>query len=181
MARHQFGQGEYQYFSYPLPPIVQELRAAFYGRLVPVARDWAKKMNLDITYPDQLEAFLAQCRERGQRRPTALILRYGLGDYNRLHQDLYGDVVFPLQLAVCLNEPGRDFTGGEFILTEQRPRVQTRPEVVPLSRGDGIVFANSARPVPSARGYSRVQLRHGVSRIRSGTRHCLGVIFHDSA
>lgn len=181
MGRHNFGQGEYQYFDYPLPPTVQKLRADYYRELAPVANEWAQRLRSNEVYPDQLEAFLAECHRKDQRRPTPLVLKYTTGDYNRLHQDVYGEVAFPLQLAICLSEPERDFSGGEFILAEQRPRVQTRVEVIPLAQGDGVVFANRLRPVPSVRGYSRVTLRHGVSQIRSGIRYCLGVIFHDAA
>ncbi len=180
MARHSFGQGEYQYLDYPLPPLVSTLRDAFYSHLAPVANDWARKLRLQTSYPDELSEFLSLCHGKGQKRPTPLMLKYGTGDYNRLHQDLYGDIAFPLQLAVCLSAE-EDFKGGEFILTEQRPRMQTRAEVISLAQGDGIVFANRYRPVGSARGYARVNVRHGVSRIRSGERYCLGVIFHDAA
>lgn len=181
MARHGFGRGEYKYFRYPLPDDVQVLRAALYPRLVPLANRWNEAMNIDIVYPPRHEAFLARCHAAGQSRPTPLLLRYGTGDYNCLHQDLYGEHVFPLQVAILLSEPGRDFSGGEFVLTEQRPRMQSRPEVVPLSQGDAVVFAVHHRPVQGARGIYRVNLRHGVSRLRTGQRHTLGVIFHDAA
>ncbi|MGI9328782.1 MAG: 2OG-Fe(II) oxygenase [Pseudomonadales bacterium] len=180
MGRHNFGSGEYQYFDYPLPAIVQKLRADFYTELAPVANEWSQRLRTNEVYPSRLDAFLAECHAKEQRRPTPLLLKYTSGDYNRLHQDLYGEVAFPLQLAICLSESERDFSGGEFILAEQRPRVQTRVEVVPLKKGDGVVFANRLRPIPSVRGYSRVTLRHGVSQIRTGTRYCLGVIFHDA-
>jgi hypothetical protein len=181
MARHGFGRGEYQYFRYPLPPAVAELRAALYARLVPIANRWNERIGTDIRYPDEHGAFLDRCHAAGQARPTPLLLRYGAGDFNCLHQDLYGEHVFPLQVAILLSEPGRDFTGGEFVLAEQRPRQQSRAEVVPLSQGEGVVFAVSHRPAAGTRGDHRVTLRHGVSRIRSGRRHTLGIIFHDAA
>lgn len=184
MARHQFGQGEYKYFRYPLPAPLGALRAAFYPHLAPLANRWQKMMGTAVRYPAHHENFLARCHEAGQVRPTPLLLRYEAGDYNCLHQDLYGEHVFPLQVAVLLSEPGRDFSGGEFVLTEQRPRMQSRPEVVPLRQGDAVVFAVSQRPVQSARGAShsyRVNMRHGVSRLRDGRRHTLGIIFHDAA
>jgi hypothetical protein len=181
MARHGFGRGEYRYFAYPLPALVQAIRAAAWPRLAPVADRWNAAMGLDVRYPDDHAAFLRRCHAAGQTRPTPLLLRYGEGDYNCLHQDLYGEHVFPLQLAVLLSEPGRDFAGGEFVLTEQRPRMQSRVSVVPLRQGDAVVFAVSRRPVRGARGGYRVNLRHGVSEVRSGRRHTLGVIFHDAA
>jgi hypothetical protein len=181
MARHGYGQGEYRYFAYPLPDLVQNLRAALYPRLAPVANAWNDALGVPTRYPPSLEAFLQRCHAAGQTRPTPLLLRYGPGDYNRLHQDLYGEHVFPLQAAVLLSAPGRDFTGGEFVLTEQRPRMQSRAEVAPLTQGDGLVFAVRERPVQGARGVSRAQLRHGVSRLRSGSRFTLGVILHDAA
>ena len=181
MARHGFGQGEYRYYAYPLPPLVQALRDTLYPRLVPVANRWAQALGLDNRYPELHADFLARCHAAGQRRPTPLLLRYETGDYNCLHQDLYGEHVFPLQVAVLLSEPGRDFSGGEFVLTEQRPRMQSRPEVVPLRQGDAVIFVVHQRPVQGTRGIYRVQLRHGVSRLRSGRRHTLGVIFHDAA
>jgi hypothetical protein len=180
MARHGFGRGEYKYFRYPLPPHVATLRTAFYPRLAPIANRWVASMGMDVRYPDAHAEFLARCHEAGQTRPTPLVLQYGADDFNALHQDLYGAHVFPLQLAVLLSQPEEDFTGGEFVLVEQRPRMQSRAEVVPLRRGDGVVFAVQNRPVRGTRGTYRVNLRHGVSRLRSGHRHTLGVIFHDA-
>lgn len=180
MQRHGFGQGEYRYFSYPLPGVVAGLREALYPHLAPIANQWNTAMGIDVRYPAQHTDFIARCHAAGQVRPTPLLLQYGAGDYNCLHQDLYGEHVFPLQVAVLLSEPGRDFTGGEFVLTEQRPRIQSRAEVVPLQRGDAVVFAVHHRPVQGTRGPYRVQMRHGVSRLRSGQRHTLGVIFHDA-
>jgi uncharacterized protein len=180
MGRHGFGRGEYKYFAYPLPEIVAELRRTLYPCLVPVANGWNARMGIDIKYPTDHAAFLARCRAAGQDRPTPLLLQYGPGDYNCLHQDLYGQHVFPLQVALLLSQPGVDFTGGEFVMTEQRPRMQSRPDVVPLGQGDAVVFAVHHRPVQGTRGVYRVNLRHGVSRVRSGHRHTLGVIFHDS-
>lgn len=181
MARHGFGRGEYRYFRYPLPEAVQALRASLYPSLVPVANRWNRAMGIDVQYPDAHAQFVERCRGAGQARPTPLLLRYGEGDYNCLHQDLYGEHVFPLQVAVLLSQPGRDFDGGEFVLTEQRPRMQSRAEVVPLQQGDAVVFAVHQRPVQGVRGAHRVKLRHGVSRLRRGQRHALGVIFHDAA
>lgn len=181
MARHGFGQGEYKYFSYPLPPPVQALRAAVYPKVAAIANRWAQALKSENRFPETLETMLARCHDAGQERPTPLLLRYGPEDYNCLHQDLYGEHVFPIQLAVLLNEPGEDFEGGEFVLTEQRPRMQSRAEVVPLRQGDGVLFAVSHRPKQGTKGVYRVNMRHGVSRVRSGRRHTLGVIFHDAA
>jgi hypothetical protein len=180
MARHGFGRGEYKYFAYPLPGLVAALRAALYPRLVPVANAWQAALCSDVRFPAEHTQFIRRCHAAGQVRPTPLLLEYGAGDYNCLHQDLYGEHVFPLQVAVLLSEPGRDFTGGEFVMTEQRPRVQSRAEVVALQQGDAVVFAVHHRPVQGTRGVYRVNLRHGVSRVRSGRRHTLGVIFHDA-
>jgi uncharacterized protein len=179
MSKHGFGRGEYKYFSYPLPEVVSELRTMIYPRLVPVANRWNESMNINVSYPDVHGDFVLRCHEAGQRRPTPLLLQYGEGDYNALHQDVYGEHVFPLQVAILLSEPNIDFTGGEFVLTEQRPRMQSRVEVVPLRRGDAVVFAVNNRPVRGTRSTYRVHLRHGVSTVRSGNRHTLGVIFHD--
>ena len=181
MARHGFGRGEYRYFSYPLPDLVGRLRADLYPRLAPIANSWNERLGSASRFPDDHADFLERCHAAGQSRPTPLLLRYRPGDYNALHQDLYGEHVFPLKIAVLLSEPGRDFAGGEFVLTEQRPRMQTRAAVVPLSKGDGVVFAVSARPVRGSRGDYRVALRHGVSKVRGGFRHTLGIIFHDAA
>ena len=180
MGRHGFGRGEYKYFAYPLPDLIGELRPALYAHLQGTANRWNEVMGIDIRYPAEHAAFLKRCHEAGQARPTPLLLQYEAGDYNCLHQDLYGEHVFPLQVAILLSEPGRDFTGGEFVLTEQRPRMQSRAEVVPLMQGDAVAFAVHHRPVQGTRGTYRVNLRHGVSRIRSGQRHTLGVIFHDA-
>lgn len=181
MARHGFGRGEYRYFAYPLPSLVAALRGGFYPYLAPLANRWHERMGMAVRFPAEHAEFLARCHDAGQRRPTPLLLQYGAGDYNCLHQDLYGEHVFPLQAAVLLSAPGDNFSGGEFVLTEQRPRMQSRAAVVPLSKGDAVVFAVNARPVRGSRGDYRVTMRHGVSEIRSGRRHTLGVIFHDAA
>ena len=180
MARYGFGRGEYRYFSYPLPPLIEALRTALYPRLVPIANCWHERMGLAPRFPKSHADFLIRCHDAGQVRPTPLLLRYGVDDYNCLHQDLYGEHIFPIQLAVLLNQPGEDFTGGEFVLTEQRPRMQSRAEVVSISKCDGVIFAVNDRPHKGVRGDYRVKMRHGVSRIRSGKRHVLGVIFHDA-
>jgi uncharacterized protein len=180
MARHGFGRGEYRYFDYPLPDLVGALRTSIYPYLVPLANRWNETMRIETRYPAQHAAFIQRCHDAGQLRPTPLMLQYAQGDYNGLHQDLYGEHVFPLQLAILLSEPGRDFTGGEFAMTEQRPRMQSRVEVVPLGQGDAVIFAVHHRPVQGSRGSYRVNLRHGVSRLHSGKRHALGVIFHDA-
>jgi uncharacterized protein len=181
MARHGFGRGEYKYFGYPLPGLVESFRSALYPRLVPIANRWYDAMGIDVRFPDRHADFIDRCHAAGQQRPTPLLLQYGADDYNCLHQDLYGEHVFPLQLTVLLSEPGRDFEGGEFVMTEQRPRMQSRPQVVSLRQGDAVVFAVHQRPVPGTRGWYRVNLRHGVSRVRSGHRHTAGIIFHDAA
>lgn len=180
MGRHGFGRGEYKYFSYPLPDLIAELRPALYAPLSSIANRWNEAMGVDVRYPGTHDAFLKRCHAAGQTRPTPLLLQYGAGDYNCLHQDLYGEHVFPLQVAILLSEPGRDFAGGEFVLTEQRPRMQSRAEVVPLRQGDAVMFAVHHRPVQGTRGFYRVTMRHGVSRIRSGQRFTAGVIFHDA-
>jgi hypothetical protein len=180
MARHGFGRGEYKYYRYPLPDPIGALRAAFYAYRAPQANRWNEAMGIDVRYPAAHEDFLARCHAAGQLRPTPLILKYESGDYNCLHQDLYGEHVFPIQMAILLSAPGRDFSGGEFVMTEQRPRMQSRAEVVPLRQGDAVLFAVNERPVSGTRGYYRVKMRHGVSRLRSGHRYTAGVIFHDA-
>ena len=180
MARHGFGKGEYRYFKYPLPDLLGGLRTALYPRLADVANEWNVRMGIDERYPDEHASFLKQCHAAGQMRPTPLLLQYVPGDFNCLHQDLYGDLAFPIQVAILLSETGRDFTGGEFALTEQRPRMQSRVEVVPLRQGDAVAFAVHNRPVRGSKGNYRVNLRHGVSRVRSGMRHTAGIIFHDA-
>jgi hypothetical protein len=179
MARHGFGRGEYKYFAYPLPPIVEALRTALYPPLAEVANRWNAAMGIAVRYPAEHATFLKRCHDAGQTRPTPLLLQYDPGDYNCLHQDVYGEHVFPLQVAILLSAPGQDFSGGEFVLTEQRPRMQSRAEVVALRQGEGVIFPVSHRPVEGSRGVYRVNMRHGVSRLRSGRRHTLGVIFHD--
>ena len=180
MGRHGFGRGEYKYFSYPLPDLIAQLRPSLYAHLQGVANRWNEAMGIDIRSPAEHTTFLERCHEAGQPRPTPLLLQYEAGDFNCLHQDLYGEHVFPLQVAILLSEPGRDFTGGEFVLTEQRPRMQSRAEVVSLSLGEAVIFAVNQRPVAGTRGSYRVTMRHGVSRVRSGRRHTLGIIFHDA-
>lgn len=181
MQRHNFGRGEYKYLAYPLPEPVAGLRAALYPVLARVANAWRRALGETAHFPTTLDAYLAQCHAAGQTRPTPLLLRYVAGDYNCLHQDLYGELVFPLQLTVLLSDPGRDFTGGEFVLVEQRPRAQSRAEVVPLSQGEAVIFPVHHRPVQGTRGYYRGTMRHGVSRVRTGLRQTLGIIFHDAA
>ncbi|NHZ80486.1 proline hydroxylase [Massilia sp. CCM 8695] len=180
MERHGFGRGEYRYFGYPLPGHLAALREGLYGPLARIANRWHGAMGIATRFPARHDEFLARCHAAGQERPTPLILRYGEGDYNCLHQDLYGEHVFPLQVAVLLSQPRDDFTGGEFVLTEQRPRMQSRAEVVGLGRGDAVIFTVNQRPVNGTRGAYRVTMRHGVSRVRSGQRHTLGIIFHDA-
>ena len=181
MQRHGYGQGEYQYFTYPLPKPVERLRQALYPALAEVANRWNEVLGREKRFPPTLKAWLQECHEAGQTRPTPLLLRYGAGDYNCLHRDLYGEMVFPLQATILLNRPGRDFEGGEFMLVEQRPRMQSRGEVVPLSEGDAVLFAVNERPVKGTRGWHRTAMRHGVSSLRSGERFTLGIIFHDAA
>lgn len=180
MNRHGFGRGEYKYFNHPLPDPVRELRTTLYPRLAPIANRWNESLGIAVCYPNQHAEYLVRCAQAGQTRPTPLLLQYAAGDYNCLHQDLYGEHVFPLQVAILLSAPGEDFTGGEFVITEQRPRMQSRAEVVPLAQGDAVIFAVHHRPVKGTRGMYRVNLRHGVSRVRSGHRHTLGIIFHDA-
>jgi hypothetical protein len=180
MGRHGFGRGEYKYFSYPLPDLIAQLRPALYTKLCGIANRWNEAMGIGVRYPERHEAFLKRCHDAGQSRPTPLLLQYEADDYNCLHQDLYGEHVFPLQVATLLSEPGRDFEGGEFVLIEQRPRMQSRAEVVALTQGDAVAFAVHHRPVQGTRGSYRVNLRHGVSRLRAGRRHTVGIIFHDA-
>ena len=181
MERHGYGRGEYKYFRYPLPALIAKLRTALYARLAPVANRWNASMGMKVRYPARHAEYLARCHAAGQRRPTPLLLKYGPGDYNCLHQDVYGEHLFPLQVTTLLSRPDRDFTGGEFVLTEQRPRMQSRPQVVPLAQGDAVIFAVRHRPVAGRRGVYRVNMRHGVSEVRSGHRQTLGIIFHDAA
>lgn len=181
MRRFGFGEGEYKYFAYPLPPLVAALRRGLYERLVDLANDWSRKSHRNRPYPADHEGFLKRCHARDQRRPTPLLLRYRTGDYNRLHQDLYGETSFPLQITVLLDRPGKDFEGGEFVLTEQKPRAQSRVRVVPLAQGDAVVFAVNERPAKGTRGYYRLKTRHGISELRAGLRRALGIIFHDAA
>jgi hypothetical protein len=181
MARHNFGRGEYKYLRYPLPPLVADLREALYPALAPLANRWHERLHLEPRFPPTLDAYLTRCHAAGQQRPTPLILKYQTDDYNCLHQDLYGELVFPIQATVLLSQPGEDFTGGEFLLVEQRPRMQSKGEIVPLGQGDAVLFAVNSRPVTGTRGDYRVTMRHGVSRLRSGNRLTLGIIFHDAA
>jgi uncharacterized protein len=180
MERHGFGRGEYRYFSYPLPELIEAMRTSLYPHLVPIANRWNEAMGINVRYPATHTEYIQRCHQAGQNKPTPLILKYGTDDYNCLHRDLYGEHIFPLQIAVLLSEPGEDFTGGEFVMTEQRPRMQSRPIVVPLRKGDGVVFAVHHRPVQGRKSVYRVNLRHGVSRLHSGNRYTLGIIFHDA-
>jgi uncharacterized protein len=180
MSKHSFGRGEYKYFSYPLPGLIAHLRTSVYPHLVSIANGWNSEMGIDVRYPDKHVDFIRRCHDAGQTKPTPLLLQYGAGDYNCLHQDLYGAHVFPLQLTILLSEPEKDFFGGEFVMTEQRPRMQSRPIVVALRQGDAVIFAVHNRPVRGTRGTYRVTMRHGVSRVHSGHRHALGIIFHDA-
>ncbi|GHB54298.1 prolyl 4-hydroxylase [Streptomyces xanthochromogenes] len=181
MARHHFGSGQYRYFAEPLPDLVQELRAAFYPLLLPVARDWAARLGRPAPWPDTLEEWLARCHEAGQGKGAQILLRYGTGDWNALHRDLFGEAVFPLQVVIGLDAPGTDYTGGEFLLVEQRPRAQSRGTATLVPQGHGLIFTTRDRPVPSRRGWSAAPVRHGVSAVRSGRRHTLGLVFHDAA
>jgi uncharacterized protein len=181
MARHGFGRGEYKYYRYPLPDVIAELRQTLYPRLAGIANAWEESLGRKSDYPEEHKAYLERCHKAGQLRPTPLLLKYGEGDYNCLHQDLYGELYFPMQVAFLLSEPGRDFTGGEFVLVEHRPRMQSRPEVVPLAQGEGVIFAVNQRPMRGTKGFYRVAMRHGVSRLRSGQRFTLGIIFHDAS
>lgn len=181
MERHGFGRGEYKYFRYPLPDVVAKLRTSIYPHLVAIANSWNKAMGVDVRYPVRHAAYIDRCRQAGQDKPTPLLLKYGAGDYNCLHQDIYGEHVFPLQVTILLSEPNRDFEGGEFVMTEQRPRMQSRPIVVPLLKGDAVVFAVRHRPLQGKKGWYRVNLRHGVNRVRAGNRYTLGIIFHDAS
>jgi hypothetical protein len=180
MSRYAFGRGEYKYFKYPLPAIVQQLRSSIYPRVAPLANEWLDRLGKQARFPETLSAFTEQCHREGQKRPTPLLLKYGPGDFNCLHQDLYGDIFFPFQLTFFLSQPGKDFEGGEFVLTEQQPRRQSRAEALSPNQGDAVIFSVDHRPVRSARGYYRAHLRHGVSTVRSGSRYTLGIIFHDA-
>ncbi len=180
MSRHGFGRGEYKYFSYPLPPLIQSLRTSAYPHLAPIANSWQERMGKDVRFPDDHAAFLTRCHQAGQLRPTPLLLEYGPDDYNCLHRDLYGEHVFPIQIAILLDQPNEDFTGGEFVMTEQKPRMQTRAMVLPLEKGDAAIFAVNNRPIKGVRGDYQVKLNHGVSKLHSGKRHTVGVIFHDA-
>jgi hypothetical protein len=181
MAQHQFGQGEYRYFAHPLPSLVDEVRAAFWPHLLPIARAWADRWGRSSQWPDSFDEWLERCHAAGQTKPTPLILSYGPGDWNALHRDLYGDLVFPLQVVIGLDEPGVDYTGGEFVIVEQRPRAQSRATATMIERGQAVVFTTRERPMRSSRGWSTVSVRHGASVLRSGRRRCLGLIFHDAA
>jgi hypothetical protein len=181
MARYRFGQGQYRYFAAPFPDLVDELRAAFYPHLLPIARDWAEKLGMPAPWPDTLAEWLDRCHDAGQTKPTPILLRYREGDWNALHRDLYGDLVFPLQVVIGLNEPGVDHTGGEFLMVEQRPRAQSRGIARVIERGHGLIFTTRERPVESTRGWSQGPMRHGVSEVRTGIRHTLGLVFHDAA
>ena len=181
MARHGFGRGEYKYFAYPLPSLIETLRTSLYPHLAPIANRWHEAIGMDVRFPKTHAEFIKRCHAAGQNRPTPLLLQYGKDDYNCLHQDLYGEHVFPLQVAILLSEPAEDFEGGEFVLTEQRPRMQSRAAVVPRTKGDAVVFAVNSRPIQGTKGFYRVNLRHGVSKLLSGHRHTLGIIFHDAA
>jgi len=181
MARHRFGSGEYRYFTHDLPDVVAELRAAFYPWLLPIARDWAERLGKPAPWPDDLDEWIARCHAAGQSRSAQILLRYGPGDWNALHRDVFGDMLFPLQVVVMLDEPGVDFTGGEFLMVEQRPRAQSRGSSTTLPQGHGLVFTTRDRPVASSRGWSNGPMKHGVSTVRSGSRHTLGLVFHDAA
>ncbi|OWY61459.1 proline hydroxylase, partial [cyanobacterium TDX16] len=181
MARHRFGEGQYRYFDHPLPQVVAELRAAFWPHLLPIAREWAERLGQDVPWPDQLGDWLDRCHRAGQTRPTPLMLRYGAGDWNALHRDLYGDLVFPLQVVLSLSEPGTDHTGGELVVVEQRPRAQSRATTISIPKGHAVVFATREKPVRTQRGWAKGPMRHGVSVLRSGERTALGLIFHDAA
>ncbi len=181
MARHRFGSGQYRYFTHDLPGIVRELREAFYPQLLPIARDWAAKLGRPAPWPDSLDEWVAQCHDAGQSRSAQILLRYGPGDWNALHRDVFGEMIFPLQVVIGLDEPGKDFTGGEFLMTEQRPRAQSRGSSSTLHRGHGLIFTTRDRPVATKRGWSNAPMRHGVSVVRSGRRHTLGLVFHDAA